>query len=210
LTNSIEQFFIDGCMRCAYGATPQCKVNTWREVLTALQILVLEIKELKEEMKWGVPCYTYQGKNILTISAYKDFACLSFFKGSLLSDPNELLILPGERSQAARYIKCTEVAEVGDKSEAIRELIFQAIEFEKKGYKVMFSKEAEPLPEELKTIFEEDSLFKEAFYSLSPGRQRGYIIYFTQPKHSKTRHNRIINCKNNIFNGIGMHDKYKK
>jgi uncharacterized protein YdeI (YjbR/CyaY-like superfamily) len=112
ITNpKVDKYLVDGCMRYKFGGTPDCKVNNWRDELVALRHLVLE-SGLTEELKWGVPCYTVGGKNVLMISAFREYSCLSFFKGSLLSNKQGILVSPGENSQAARYLKFTSTDEI--------------------------------------------------------------------------------------------------
>ena len=203
----IDDYLVDGCMRCNLGGTPECKVNNWKEELVALRRIILDCG-VTEELKWGAPCYTYQGKNILMMSALKGFANISFFKGSLLEDPEEILTAPGPNSQAARYIKISEVEQAIQMERHIKAYIFEAIEVEKAGLQVQFKKNPEPIPDELQLKMEEDPIFKNAFESLTPGRQRGYILHFSQPKQSKTRVARIDKFTPMILNGEGMHDKY--
>lgn len=204
----IDKYLIDGCMRCEYGATPRCKVNSWRNELVALREIVLTTG-LKEELKWGVPCYTYNGKNICIVSAFKNYASLSFFKGSLLKDPHGLLSKHGENSQAARLFEFTELGQILEIEGIIKQYIQEAIQLEKVGAQVDFKKDLEPMPEELLNLFENDEPFQQAFLRLTPGRQRGYILYFSQPKQSQTRIGRINKCRENILKGIGLHDHYK-
>ncbi len=206
MTTTIEQYLADGCMRCKYGATPQCKVNRWRGEIVALRQLALSTG-LVETIKWGVPVYTHNGKNILTIGALKESANIGFFKGSLLSDSYNILQQVG-KSQASRIIKFTDIKDIQPLEEIIRAYIFEAIEIEKSGIKVIADKKPEPLPTELITAFASDPAFEYAFHRLTPGRQRGYIIHFSQPKQSKTREKRIAEHKTNILNGIGLNDKY--
>src|SRR5690606_21098590 len=125
--NPFDNYLMDGCMRCEYGATPQCKVNRWKDELIALRQIVMETG-LNEELKWGVPCYTQQGKNICIVSAFKNYASLSFFKGSLLKDPYSILTKHGESSQAARLFEFTELQQIIDKKEIIKDYILEAIE----------------------------------------------------------------------------------
>jgi uncharacterized protein YdeI (YjbR/CyaY-like superfamily) len=204
----VDTYLRDGCGRCPLGGTPDCKVHNWPNELKQLRILVLDCG-LTEELKWGVPCYTHQNKNILLVSAFKDYCAISFFKGSLLNDEHGLLVKPGENSQASRYIKFTDVQQIVKLEAVLKAYIFEAIEVEKAGLKVEFKKEPEPLPEELEKILNEDPLLKSAFESLTPGRQRGYILYFSQPKKSDTRISRIKKYIPMILNGVGLHDKYK-
>ncbi|KAA3635757.1 MAG: hypothetical protein DWQ02_09380 [Bacteroidetes bacterium] len=204
----VDKYLIDGCMRCPLGGTPECKVHTWPEELDLLRRIVLECG-LTEELKWGAPCYTFQDKNVLMVSALRDYCCISFFKGSLLKDSKGLMVKPGPNSQAARLFKFKSVEEIQQIEEDIKNYIFEAIEVEKAGLKVKFKKNPESIPEELEQKFEEDPFFKAAFESLTPGRQRGYILFFSQPKKSETRTSRIEKCVPKILNGEGLNDKYK-
>jgi uncharacterized protein YdeI (YjbR/CyaY-like superfamily) len=196
-------------MRCKFGATPACKVNSWKEELVMLRHIVLECG-LTEELKWGVPCYTNNDKNIVVISAFKDYCSLSFFKGVLLKDPQNILDQPGESSQSGRLIKFTDPKQIREQEEILKAYILEAVEIEKSGLKVAFKKNPEPIPDELLDKFAEDPVLEKAFYALTPGRQRGYIIYFSQPKQPQTRYSRIEKCKEKIFNGEGLNDKYGK
>lgn len=201
----VEDYFSDGCGRCTLFATPACKVNIWREQLLIARSIIQECG-LKEEAKWGAPCYTLEEKNILMLSALKDWVIISFFKGALLEDPAGMLVRPGENSQAARMLKFRDSKEIIDKKEQIKAFIAQAIDIEKQGKKVEFKKELDPLPLELLDKFEEYPELEKAFFSLTPGRQRGYILFFSQPKQSQTRINRIEKYLEKILQGEGMHD----
>lgn len=203
----VDQYLLDGCMRCKLGGTPACKVHNWRTELEALRQLVLECG-LEEEVKWGVPCYTFDNNNIVLISALKEYCCLSFMKGALMEDTHQLLIKPGENSQATRYIKFLSVQQILDNHEVLKAYIHQALSIEKAGQKIAFKKNPEPLPIELIEKFAEDPELEKAFLALTPGRQRGYIIYFSQPKQSNSRCSRIDKCRPKILNGEGLHDKY--
>lgn len=193
-------------MRCPLGGTPACKVNTWKEELHLLRSIILN-SELHEELKWGCPCYTFDGKNVLMLSAQKESATISFFKGSLIKDPDNLLIMPGANSQAVRYLKLTSVDEVIKLEKKIKAYIQQAIDLEKSGAKVEFKKSPEPIPDELQEKFTDDPILQSAFEALSPGRQKGYILHFAQPKQSQTRISRIEKCIPKILAGKGFHDK---
>lgn len=209
MVKSVDQYLLDGCMRCKYGATPECKVHLWTEILVMLRHLALE-SGLKEEVKWGVPCYTFQGKNVFNISAFKNFACVGFFKGALLSDPQKILEKQGENSQSGRIIKFTTPSEVTKYKKALLSYFKEAAELEKSGKKIEAPKEKEPMPEELIHYLNQDATLKRAFYALTPGRQRGYIIYFSQPKQTQSRINRIEKCIEKIMNGEGLHEKYSR
>lgn len=204
--SGVDKYLLDGCMRCKYGGTPQCKVNSWREELEILRNIVLECN-LTEEIKWGVPCYTFEGKNIIIVSAFKNYASLSFFKGVLLKDPDKILKKQGENSQSARLIKFSNSKQIIELQDTLKAYILEAVEIEKSGAKVKFNKSPEPFPEELIQVFEEDLDFKKAFNALTPGRQRGYIIYFSQPKQSQIKINRINKYRQHILNGIGLNDR---
>ncbi len=208
MNKSVDNYFIEGCGRCPLGGTADCKVHNWTSELTLLRSIVLDCG-LMEEAKWGVPCYTFQNKNILIVSAFKEYCSISFFKGSLLSDDKNLLVKPGPNSQAARLFKFKNTKEILKIESDIKAYIFEAIELEKAGLIVAFKKNPEPMPEELEQKFEADPVFKNAFEALTPGRQRGYILYFSQAKQSKTRISRIDKCLPMIISGIGLHDKYK-
>ncbi len=203
----VDKYLNDGCMRCKYGGTPQCKVNNWREELEMLRQIVLETK-LTEEIKWGVPVYTHKGKNIVTVNALKESANIGFFKGVLLEDKHKILQQQGNL-QSDRIIKFTNTKDIEKVKDLLKVYVLEAIAIEESGKKVEFKKNPEPIPHELIKAFEQDIVFKKAFYDLTPGRQRGYVIHFSQPKQSQTRIARIEKYKEQICNGIGLNDKYK-
>lgn len=205
----IDAYLAAGCGRCPLGNTPDCKVHDWTSELKELRAIVLDCG-LTEELKWGVPCYTDNGKNILIVGAFKEYASISFFKGSLLTDREGILVSPGENSQASRLLKFTGVDQITAQESAIRSLVKNAVEVERAGLKVPFkSIEEHDVPAELVDKFNEDPAFEAAFNALTPGRRRGYLIHFSQPKPAGTRTARIEKYSPQIFNGIGMHDKYK-
>lgn len=201
----VDQYLIDGCMRCKYGGTPQCKVHNWVEELKILRQIVLETG-LAEEIKWGVPVYTHKGKNIVTVNALKESANIGFFKGVLLADKQKILQQQGNL-QSDRIIKFTNKDDIEKMEDVLKSYILEAIAIEESGKKIEFKKNPEPIPDELLQAFEQNPTFKKAFYSLTPGRQRGYIIYFSQAKQSQTRISRIEKYKEYILNGIGLNDK---
>ena len=207
MTTTIDDYLIDGCMRCKYGGTPQCKVNKWRTAIEMLRQLVLETG-LLEEMKWGVPVYTQNGKNVVTVNALKGSANIGFFKGVLLTDTHKILQQQGHL-QSNRIVKFTDIDAIINQKDILKMYLLEAIAIEKSGAKVTFKKNLEPIPEELLEAFREDSDFEKSFYNLTPGRQRGFIIHFSQPKQSQTRVGRIQKYKQHILNGIGLHDMYK-
>lgn len=201
----VDKYLIDGCMRCPLGATPDCKVNNWPEELEKLRMIVLDCG-LTEELKWGVPCYTFQKSNVLIISAFKEYCSLSFFKGALLKDAHRILEKPGENTQAGRLVKFTNVKQIVEIEPVLKEYIYEAVEAEKAGLKVNTKKNPEPIPEELQNKFEDIPALKTAFDALTPGRQRAYILHFSAPKQSKTRVSRIEKCMEKILAGKGLND----
>jgi len=205
----VGKYLVNGCMRCKYGGTPKCKVNTWQEELKLLRKIVLDCG-LTEVVKWGVPCYTFKNNNILIVSAFKEFCSINLFKGVLLSDTNNILEKTGKNTQSARLIKFTNTQKIIQLEPIIKTYIYQAIEVEKSGLKVTFKKNPEPIPVELQQKLDENPELKLAFNTLTPGRQRGYILYFSAPKQSKTRISRIEKYSDKILNGIGLHDNYRR
>lgn len=208
MIKNVEQYFIDGCGRCENFATAQCKVRSWQDELSVLRRIVLE-SELLEEAKWGVPCYTYCGKNVVILSALKSYCALGFFKGVLLSDPHKLLIKPGLNSQADRQLRFFNMDEIIKSQSAIREYLQNAIAVEKAGLKVDYKQNLEPIPLELATRLENDPVLKTAFESLTPGRKRSFIIYISQAKQTKSREARVDKCVPKILNGEGFFEHYK-
>lgn len=206
MNTNVDRYFIDGCGRCKLFATPKCKVNTWKEELQHLR-MILQESDLKEESKWGMPCYTYEGKNIIILAAFKEYCSINFIKGALLKDSKKILVKPGENSQSARLAKFTNVKAIIKVSSALKAYIKEAIEMEKKGAKIEFKKPSEhKLPEELENKLNKTPRLKKAFYALTPGRQRGYLIYFSQAKQSSTREARIEKCEKRILEGKGLND----
>ncbi len=200
----VNKYLAEGCMRCKYGATPKCKVHPWREALELLRQIVLETG-LKEEIKWSVPVYTQEGKNIVSVSALKDSANISFFKGVLLKDPKKILQQQGNL-QSGRIIRFTNTADIKKITTALKAYIKEAVAVEESGQKVLYKRNPEPVPEELIQAFKADPVLKQAFHALTPGRQRGYIILFSQPKQEQTRIARIEKYKQQILQGKGIND----
>lgn len=197
-----------GCGRCPLGPTPQCKAKRWRNELEELRGILLA-SGLTEEVKWGVPCYTFQKKNVVLMSGLKEYCALSFMKGALLKDPQDILKKPGENSQVTRLVRFTEIREIIELEPVLKAYVQEAIEVEKAGLKVPLKTTPEPIPEELQMKFEEHPGLKTAFEALTPGRQRGYLLHFSAPRQSKTREARIEKCVPQILAGKGMHDDYK-
>lgn len=206
MTKDVETYLSEGCGRCSLGGTPACKVHRWQHELVALRRIVLDCG-LTEACKWGVPCYTFMGKNIALISAIKENCFVSFFKGALLHDEHGILSFAGKNSQVDKMIRFTNLEDILNMEDWIKTYIFEAIEVEKAGLKVQKSTNPD-LPEELQRKFEEVPALQSAFEALTPGRQRGWALYFSAPKQSQTREARIVKSMQKILNGEGLHDKY--
>ncbi|MEJ8547327.1 YdeI/OmpD-associated family protein [Brevibacillus borstelensis] len=182
------------------------KAKKWKEEYEKLRNIVLDC-ELTEEFKWMHPCYTFEKKNIVLIHGFKEYCALLFHKGALLQDAHGILIQQTENVQAARQIRFTNVQEIVEMEPILKAYIYEAIEVEKAGLEVNFKKSSEfVIPEELQNKFDEIPALKTAFEALTPGRQRAYILYFSEPKQSKTRESRVEKCMQQILNGKGLHD----
>ena len=178
----------------------------WKNEFTLLRSIILDC-QLDEELKWGVPCYTFQDKNILLIHGFKKYCAILFVKGALLHDPKAMLVQQTENVQAARQIRFTSFEQINDLKPIIKEYIDEAIGIEKAGLDIEFKKEDQfSLPEELINAFKIDQALKDAFDKLTPGRQRAYNLYFTQPKQAKTRIARIEKWTPQILAGKGLTD----
>ena len=183
------------------------KAKKWKAEQKLLRKYLLG-SELTEEVKWYQPCYTYKDQNVVILGAFKDYCVLSFFKGVLMNDPDNILIQPTENMQAARQLRFTSIKEIEDQKVIIKKYLKEGIRVEKKGLKVEFKKTSEfDMPEELEEKLNNDSEFKEAFEALTPGRQRGYILHFSGAKQSKTRWDRIERCAPKIFAGKGHNER---
>lgn len=182
------------------------ELQKWKQELEQLRAIVLDCG-LVEELKWGTPCYMFQKNNIILLGAFKDFCIISFLKGALLNDAESILTKMGENTQAARVVKFTSVKEIKKLQAILKTYIFEAVEIEKAGLKVEPKKHSEyTIPEELQNQFKQNSDFKKAFDDLTPGRQRGYLLYFSDSKQSKTREARIEKYMSRIMKGKGLND----
>jgi uncharacterized protein YdeI (YjbR/CyaY-like superfamily) len=185
------------------------KAEKWQKEVEKLRTIVLDCP-LDEALKWGCPCYTYQDSNIVLIHVFKEYCALLFFKGSLLSDPDDLLIQQTKNVQAARQIRFTNCREIVQRASTLKAYIYEAIEVEKAGLRVKLKKASEfPIPEEFQHKLDKKPALKKAFYALTPGRQRGYLLHFAAPKQSKTREARIEKCMPRILQGKGLNDDYQ-
>ncbi len=182
------------------------KAKQWQAEFQTLRMIILDC-QLTEELKWGVPCYTFQKRNIVLIHGFKEYCAILFVKGALLKDAKGILIQQTENVQAARQVRFTNVREIARMETILKAYIDEAIEVEKAGLKVNYKKTSEYIiPEEFINKLEEVPGLQDAFDALTPGRQRAYIFYFSQPKQSKTRESRIEKCMPQIFNGKGLND----
>ncbi|MGV8025613.1 MAG: YdeI family protein [Anaerolineaceae bacterium] len=182
------------------------KNKQWQEEFRKLRMIILDCP-LTEELKWGVPCYTFEKRNVILMHGFKEYCALLFVKGALLNDPKGILVTQTENTQAARQIRFTNVREIEKMESTLKTYINEAIEVEKAGLKVNFKKTAEfMIPEEFQNEFDENPALKTAFHALTPGRQRAYLLYFSQPKQSRTRESRIEKCMQQILNGKGLND----
>ncbi len=183
------------------------KIKNWKEETILLREICLECG-LEENFKWMHPCYTFQGKNIVLIHGFKEYCALLFHKGALLNDANNLLIQQTENVQSARQIRFRNKQEIVDLKVVIKTYIFEAIEVEKAGLEVKMKKTSEyEIPQELEEALKSNPELETAFYDLTLGRQRGYLLYFSQAKQSKTRISRIEKAKPKIFEGKGLNDR---
>jgi uncharacterized protein YdeI (YjbR/CyaY-like superfamily) len=183
------------------------KAKKWQEEFEKLRTIVLD-SGLTEELKWGVPCYTFQKSNIVLMHGFKEYCALLFFKGALLKDAKSILIQQTKNVQSARQIRFTNVREIVKMEPILKAYIHEAIEVEKSGLKVNFKKTSEfIIPKEFQNKLDKIPALREAFYALTPGRQRAYIFYFSQPKLSRTRESRVEKCMDLILDGIGLNDQ---
>ncbi len=183
------------------------KIKSWKEETVLLREICLECG-LDEDFKWMHPCYTFQGKNIVLIHGFKEYCALLFHKGALLNDTENILVQQTKNVQSARQIRFTDKKEINDLKAVIKAYIYEAIEVEKAGLEVKMKKTSEyEIPEELVQAFENNPELETAFYDLTPGRQRGYLLFFSQAKQSKTRASRIEKAKPQIFEGKGHNER---
>ena len=182
------------------------KAKKWQQEFEKLRRIILGC-QLTEELKWGKPCYTLQNSNIVLIHGFKEYCALLFFKGALLKDAKGILVQQTENVQAARQIRFTNVREIVGMEPILTAYIKEAIEVEKAGLKVDYKKTSEfAIPEEFQNKLDQIPALKTAFDALTPGRQTGYILYFSAPKQSKTRESRVEKCMRQILNGKGLND----
>jgi uncharacterized protein YdeI (YjbR/CyaY-like superfamily) len=182
------------------------KAEKWQQELTALRMIILNCG-LAEELKWGVPCYTFQHTNVVLIHAFKEYCAMLFPKGALLQDTSGILVQQTENTQAHRQIRFTNAQEIATLEPTIKAYIYEAIEVENLGLKVPFKPTAEfSMPEEFRHKLAETPALQAAFEALTPGRQRAYLLHFAAPKQAKTREARIEKCTPQILSGKGLNE----
>jgi uncharacterized protein YdeI (YjbR/CyaY-like superfamily) len=182
------------------------KFKKWHEEAEKLRTIILDC-QLNEEMKWGWPCYSFRKSNIVLIHGFKEYCAILFFKGALLQDSEGILIQQTENVQAGRQIRFTNIQEIIKLEPILKAYVYEAIEVEKAGLKVDYKKNTELIfPEEFQKKSDENPALKTAFDALTPGRQRVYNFYFTEPKQSKTRESRVEKCIPLILSGKGLND----
>ena len=183
------------------------KETKWQKEYEKLRTIILDCG-LIEELKWGCPCYTFQNTNVVLIHGFKEYCALLFFKGALLNDPNGILIQQTKNVQSARQIRFTNIREIVKMEKILKAYVYEAIEVERAGLKVKLKKTADfKIPEEFQKKLNKSTALKTAFDGLTPGRQRAYIFYFSQPKLSKTRESRVEKYVKQILSGRGLNDE---
>lgn len=182
------------------------KSKNWQDEMELLRTIILDCG-LEEDLKWGKPCYAYQNANLAIIQPFKDYCALLFFNGALLNDPNNILVKPGENTQAGRQIRFTSLQELKKRKSTLKSYIYEAIEVEKAGLKAVLKPTAEyPIPEEFQSKLDAVPALKKAFEALTSGRQRAYLMHFAAAKQSKTREARIESYLQRILSGKGIAD----
>jgi uncharacterized protein YdeI (YjbR/CyaY-like superfamily) len=182
------------------------KAGTWQDEIKKLRTIALGC-DLMEELKWGCPCYTFEKRNIVLIHVFKEYCAFLFFKGALLKDAKGILVQQTENVQAARQIRFTNLKEITKMEKTLKAYIYEAVKVEEKGLKVDFKETKEfTTPEEFQNKLDKNAALKKAFTALTPGRQRGYLLYFSSAKQSKTREARVEKCMKQILAGKGLED----
>lgn len=209
LPSTVDDYLRDGCGRCEHYKTKACKVHRWTEALEALRAIVLGTG-LQETVKWGSPCYTLQGKNVVMIVSFKEFCALQFFRGASLQDPQGLLESPGPNSRFSRWLKFRSGDEVLRRRAKAKAFLEQAIALEgaaQAAPKVARIPAEEPVPEELARRLAKDSALRKAFAALTPGRRRSHILYIAGAKQSSTRETRVDRVAPVILAGRGFNER---
>jgi uncharacterized protein YdeI (YjbR/CyaY-like superfamily) len=182
------------------------KASAWQKEIQQLRAIILDC-DLAEELKWGCPCYTFEKHNIVLIHVFKDYCAVLFFKGALIKDTKGILVQQTENVQAARQIRFTSVQQIIKLQKTLKAYIYEAVKIEVAGLKVVFKQAKEfSIPEEFQKQLDKNRALRNAFYELTPGRQRGYLLYFSSAKQSTTREARVEKYKKQILEGKGLED----
>ncbi len=182
------------------------KAKSWQKEYLKMREIALGCG-LTEELKWGCPCYTFNGNNVVLIHGFKEYCAFLFFKGALLHDAEGMLIQQTENVQSSRQIRFSDLSEINKSAKVLKAYIYEAIEVEKAGLKVALKKTKEyAVPEEFQKQLDKKASLKKAFEALTPGRQRAYLLHFSAPKQSKTREARVEKCIPQILAGKGLND----
>jgi uncharacterized protein YdeI (YjbR/CyaY-like superfamily) len=205
-TESVESYLRDGCGRCSHFRLPTCKVHRWTDILEALRALV-RATSLREEMKWGSPCYTHEGKNVIMLVSLKAYCALQFFRGAELADPTNLLEAPGPNSRSGRLLKFRSLAEFDmHRAEAVA-FVAQAIALAEAGAARPAPVAADPIPDELARRLADDPTLDQAFHALTPGRRRSHLLHIAGAKQPQTRERRVEGCVPAILAGRGHQER---
>ncbi|HWB24441.1 MAG TPA: DUF1801 domain-containing protein [Chitinophagaceae bacterium] len=182
------------------------KAGKWQKEIQKLRAIILDC-HLVEELKWGCPCYTFEKKNIVLIHVFKEYCALLFFKGALLKDDKGILIQQTENVQVPRQVRFTNLTEINKLAAVLKQYIFEAVELEEAGVKIKLKTTAEfKIAEEFQKKLDKNNALKKAFYALTPGRQKGYLLYFSSAKQAKTREARVEKYTQQILDGKGLDD----
>lgn len=203
---SVDSYLQDGCGRCDLFRTPECKVHLWTDALKALRE-ILRDSALEETMKWGSPCYTFQGTNVILLTSLRRLCGISFLRGAAMRDEHGLLEKPGPNSRYARYMPFTDAAQVAEREPEIRAYIEEAIGLVRDGVRVDVGAETEPMPDELAERLDADEELRAAYERLTPGRQRSHILHVSGAKQSATRERRVEKCAGKILAGKGFNER---
>lgn len=206
MITNIEEYFLNGCGRCERFATSDCSTKQWHSGLTELRKLCNSLG-LVETVKWGHPCYMHSDRNIAIIGAFRTNFRLSFFNAALLKDPNKVLEKQGPNTQHPDMMRFTGNSEVKEKSEIIRAYLQEAMTYAEKGIKPPQVNNTLKLPEVLLDVLSADSELSEAFYKLTPGRQKSYVIHLNSAKKIETQLNRIQKFRSKIIEGKGANEQ---
>jgi uncharacterized protein YdeI (YjbR/CyaY-like superfamily) len=183
------------------------RTKSWKDEFTLLRD-ILQGSGLEEELKWGQPCYTLDGRNVVLMHGFKEYCALLFFKGALLKDPKGILVQQTENVQSARQLRFTDAAQITKLKATIKSYVAEAVKVEQSGEKIEFKKTSEfSMPEEFQRALDGNSALRNAFEELTPGRQRGYLLHFSSAKQAKTRESRIEKCTPLILDGLGLDDR---